>query len=93
MEPDEEIRRGNEAERLLREPLLLEAFEKIEQACLAEWKNAPTRDTEGRERIWTMVKLLERVKAHLTAVAQTGRLASAKVAEDDRKRKFNIFSR
>ncbi len=89
---DEEIRRGNEAERLLKEPLLCEAFEMIEAECIKQWKDAPARDTDGRERIWMMLKLLDKLKAHIVSIADTGKLASAKVAEEAKARKiFNLM--
>jgi hypothetical protein len=84
MDAEIEIRRGKEAERLLTEPLLLEAFEVIEKEFTEAWKSSPAKDPAGRENIWLSLKLLHRVKLHLESVAVTGQMAKKSLAQQAR---------
>jgi hypothetical protein len=70
-----EMDRGQQALDLISHPLMAEAFESIRQSYLTQWENSPARDTEGREKIWTYLKQLDALKAHLTTVMQTGKMA------------------
>lgn len=79
-----EIRRGVEAERLLSEPLLLEAFATIEQEFTDAWKASPARDPEGREKLYLSLKLLARLKAHIESVATTGKMAKKSLSQSAR---------
>lgn len=81
MDAEIEIRRGIEAERLLSEPLLAEAFATIEQEFTDAWKASPARDPEGREKLWMSLKLLARVKAHMESVATTGKMAKKSLGQ------------
>ena len=78
---DEEVRRGNQAERILKDDMYLEAFTAVRDEIIAQWEQAPARDSEGRDRLWLMLKLLERLKGHLTGVMETGTLAKKQIAD------------
>lgn len=75
MRLEEELQRGQMAEYLLTHPLFVESFDLIEKEVMEEWKNSPSRDAEGREKLWTMIKLLHRLKSNIQTVAETGKLA------------------
>lgn len=81
MSPEQEAQRGQDAKRLLEEPLLKEAFETIEQELIEQWKQAPARDVEGREKLWLMLHLLNKVHGHLESVMASGQLAQATLAQ------------
>ena len=84
MELEEQAQRGTEAERLLSHPLLVEAFDLIEQDIRDKWTNSPARDVDGREALWTQLKLLQRVRAELQQVAETGKVAQATLLQKAR---------
>jgi hypothetical protein len=75
MDLETESRRGREARRLLAEALLVEAFATVQAALQEAWLATGDAQERERERLWLMLKLLGRVRAHLTEAAQTGRLA------------------
>lgn len=77
-----EATRGMQANDLLEHELLVEAFEVIQSRLTSEWADSPVRDTEGRERIWLMMKLLSNLKEHIRAVAETGKLASIQLERE-----------
>ena len=72
----DEVARGREAAHLLEHPLLVAAFVEIRKDLMRTWAAAPVRDTEGRENIWMMTKLLERVEAALRQHIITGKMAA-----------------
>lgn len=71
----DELYRGQRAEVLLNDPLLVEAFEAIEKELLGSWLDAPEADVAKREHCWISMRLLRRVKAKLQNHVETGRLA------------------
>ena len=74
-----EAKRGHEAAQLLENPLLREAFDTQRERIQREWEDSPARDTEGRERLWLMLKLLGAVEGHLKTVMETGKLATLEI--------------
>jgi hypothetical protein len=86
-----EVTRGQRARALLDDPLVDEAFAAIERECLAEWRRAPARDVEGRERLWLMLKMAERFKAHFVNLIDSGRLAGERIAQLEKARRGGLF--
>lgn len=78
---EHEIVRGEHAARLLSDELLNEALQTIESEYIEQWKNSPTRDEEGREKLWLMVKTAQRFRLELESVLNTGKLAKATLAQ------------
>ena len=77
-----EIQRGEQAARLLSEPLLVETLELIELEYTQEWKNSPVRDVEGREKLWLMVRTVQKLRSELEAVLETGKLAQHRLEQE-----------
>ena len=77
---ERESRRGEQAKRLLDDPLLQEAFAAVDQALRDAWSSTADDATDERERLWLMLKLLGRVRAHLSRVLETGKLADRQLA-------------
>jgi len=71
-----EAERGRQAAQVLEHPLFVEAFGAYRARLLEEWEASPVRDTEGRERLWLMVKTVDAVRGHLEGLLQTGRMAA-----------------
>ena len=78
---EQESRRGEQARRLLEDPLLQEAFAAVDGALRDAWAATADDATHERERLWLMLKLLGRVRAHMIGVLQTGKLADGQLAE------------
>lgn len=77
-----EAMRGQRAHELMADDLMVEAFGTLNTRLTKEWADSPVRDTEGRERIWLMQKLLKSVGDHLSEIAQTGKLASLQLEQE-----------
>lgn len=86
MTQDEEIRRANEAERLLNDPLMAEAFQVTETAIVEALKRAPVADHTTQHELVLSLQVLARIKGHLTTAVQTGKLARLTKEESMSKR-------
>lgn len=76
-----EISRGERALQLLREPLLVEAFETIERELTEKWQTSPVRDVEGREKLYLTLLCLKQAQQHLASVVESGKLAQHTLAQ------------
>ncbi len=83
--------RGVRARELLDNELVQEALATLKAEYLKAWEASPARDAEGRERLWVMVKLVEKFRGHLEQVFEAGKLADAELVEIERRKKFGIF--
>jgi len=79
MDKEKEIQRGQQAKRILEDPIYVEALQKVSQELDQEWINSPIRDTEGREKIYMMKKMLNVLHVQLKSVMETGKLATKQV--------------
>ena len=77
-----EATRGQRANELMADDLIVEAFTLLNDRLTKEWADSPVRDSEGRERIWLMQKLLKNVGDHINEIAQTGKLASLQLEQE-----------
>jgi hypothetical protein len=67
--------REEQAKRLLNEPLFVEAFEELEKNLKNTWEYSSVGDIEAREQVWLSLRLLEKVRLHLTSIIETGEMA------------------
>ncbi len=78
---DQEISRGNKAKQILEEPLFIEAIQKVRTELMNEWLNSDDKNSEQRENIFRMRRLLEVVLMQLQTIMETGKLATQKQSE------------
>ncbi len=79
MELEKEQQRGHRAKQILEDEIFVEAIQKVSAELDQEWINSPIRDTEGRERINMMKKMLNVLMVQLQSVMETGKLASKQI--------------
>ena len=79
MSLEKEQQRGHKAKAILDDPLFVEAIQKVSSELDAEWLNSPIRDTEGREKIYMMKKMLNVLLVQIQSVMETGKLASKQI--------------
>ena len=80
------INDGKRAHLLLNDELLNKAFATLERDYIGFWKTTPARDTDARERLWHGVQAVGKLRDHLVAVMNNGKLALAdlEARENDR---------
>ncbi|WP_304037362.1 hypothetical protein [Mesonia mobilis] len=67
--------RESRAKSLLSDELFNEAFNMLEQDIKDTWYRTSLGDTEARESLWLSLRLLERIRLHLTSIVETGEMA------------------
>jgi len=65
--------RGAQAAELMRNEMLIEAFDNLEKAYISEWRDAKLM--VQRENLWMAVDVIGKVKDHLRTIISNGRLA------------------
>ena len=79
MDKEKEIQRGHRAKAILEDEIFAEAIQKVSAELDLEWINSPVRDTEGREKIYMMKKMLNVLLVQLQSVMETGKLATKQI--------------
>lgn len=72
MDNDERLRRANH---LLQDKLFKETLQTLEKDIKDTWYNSSIKDIETREQCWLSLRLLERIRTHLTSILETGEIA------------------
>ena len=63
------------AKSLLSDELFNEAFTTLETDIKDTWYRTSLNDTEAREQAWLSLRLLERIRLHLTSIIESGDMA------------------
>jgi len=63
------------AKNLLENELLTEAFETLRIELLGQWEHSGSHNLDQRESIWLAVRLLEKIRGHITSIVETGHMA------------------
>jgi hypothetical protein len=72
---DQEIRRGEEAKRLMEDTILKDAFQQIESGLIDGMKRSNIGDTKTHHEMVLMLQLFERLKGVIHETMETGQLA------------------
>ena len=67
--------RERHAKHLLEDPLLNEAFDVLRTELMSEWEHSGSQNLDQRESIWLAVRLLERIRGHISSIVETGHMA------------------
>ena len=70
-----DVTRAAQAEALLRNELLQEAFTGLEKQFVDAWRMTQVRDTDARERLWQAVNVVGKVQDALRGHVTNGKLA------------------
>jgi len=71
----EELRRADDAKRLLDNPLFKEAFKTIREELIKHLLNTRVAEEMERDRLYITIKALDLVEQHIQSVLETGKLA------------------
>ena len=78
MDLEKEQERSIKVKRILEDEIFVEAIQKIRQDLQIEWLNSELQNTEQRENIFVMRRMLEVVLVQLQSVMETGKLSQKK---------------
>jgi len=76
---DERIYDADQAYLVLQNTAFQQAMDDVKSEIIESWKSAPARDQEGREKLWQLLKLAEKLEANLKTRLETGKLARLEV--------------
>ena len=76
MYKEQEIKRGKKAKEILEDEIFVEAIQKIRQDLELQWLNSDVKNSEQRENIFLMRRMVEVVVMQLQSVMETGKLAT-----------------
>ena len=66
--------RERRAQSLIDDELLKESFDVLKEDLMNRWSNSGSTDLEARESIWLAMRLLDRIRSHLTSIVETGQM-------------------
>lgn len=73
---NERIYNADQAKLVLENEAFQQVFEDIKQELTEQWKTSPARDQDGREKLWLMLKLLDKLHLCLQSSLDSGKLAA-----------------
>jgi len=90
MTPEQEIKRGAEAELVLNNHIYKESFEKVEQGLINAILDSALGDEKTHNKIAISLQLLHQINGALRTVMQTGQMAKIQINESfpEKVRKF-----
>lgn len=78
----EAIGLGQHAERLLQDEVLSAVFTRIEAECVATWTATGFMGTAERERVWMLMKAVEKIRLTLGDLVDGGKIAAAQLVQE-----------
>jgi hypothetical protein len=84
-----------QAQRLLDDKMLKDAFEVLERAYIERWRATGIDDVTGREKLFLAANVIGKVRDHLAAIISDGKVAKAELdnlaREAQRKKRFGVI--
>lgn len=72
---EQRIYQASRAREVLENEAFQQVFADAKQEITEQWTKSPARDQEGREKLWLMLSLLNKVEAMLQSSLDSGTLA------------------
>ena len=72
MASEKEIKLSNDAKAIIDNPIYQKAYTDLRKELVDELLATPLRDTEAREKIYMMVKMLDSVQTRIQSIMETG---------------------
>ena len=77
------IAKGDQAQRLLDDPTLKQAFQDVEDAIISTWKESSQEDDAGHKYLKQALHLLSSVRANLNRAVEDGKLEKFRIQEKE----------
>ena len=71
-EIDQELKDSQRAEELLKDPLIKQTFEILEQKYIEAWKESDPKDSSGREVLFQLQWAIGQVRNHFNVILEKG---------------------
>lgn len=87
--------RAARAQQLMEDELVVEAFNGLEEAYTLAWRQSSIEDVSAREKLFLAINIVGKVRNHLTAIVNNGKLAQAELKQlaetAERRRLFGLI--
>jgi len=83
----EEVKRGDQAAKILDNPIYKEALDKVRESLISSMANSPLGDEKTHNKLVIALQLLNQINKQLTDVMTTGKLAAIQTD----KPRFKVF--
>ena len=70
------IYEGQRAKEILDNEVFQKVFVDCRNEITDQWKNSPARDEQGREKLWLMLSLANKLESMIKTTLETGKLAN-----------------
>ena len=70
----EKIYNGQRAKDVLENEMFKWAMNLVREEVKVQWESSPARDQEGREKLWVMLQMCNKLEATLQTILETGKL-------------------
>lgn len=91
MTPDELIVRAEQAKRLLADPMVQEAFKRLETDVFEAWARTGIRDKEGQHELLLMVQTARKFRGIFEQIVMTGEIEADRLKTPKLKRTLERF--
>lgn len=85
--------RGQRAERVLNDPLVKEAFDKIRDEIVEAWENSDADDDRGRHNAYLLQRLLRNFESQFKQIVRTGEAAKRELLEIEKESRLKRATR
>ena len=75
MTPEQRAYNGDRAREVLENEAYQQVFTDYRTEITEQWTKSPARDAEGREKLWLILSMLNKLEAMLKTTLDTGKLA------------------
>jgi hypothetical protein len=75
MKLEQRLYNGDQARLVLENEVFQQVFADYKAEITEQWTKSPARDMEGREKLWLMLSMLNKLEAMLKTTLDTGKLA------------------
>lgn len=79
----DEIELGENARRLLEDPTLNEAFDRLKENFRAAWEGSEPENAEGREKFYYGLRAVHFVEKELRIMLDNGKVAASQIERDE----------
>lgn len=76
---DKRIYDADQARLVLENPAFAQAFDDIKTELIQSWQESPARDQAGREHLYQLLRLANKLEATLRSSLESGQLAKAQL--------------
>ena len=89
MNLNQEVQNGLDAQKIIENPLVQNAFNSIRAGIIEKWRSCPIRDKEGQHELKLMDKLLTDLEGYFKTVIESGKMAEFQLENEKKVAKLH----